>query len=216
MKYNKKYHNIVHNQLINDIEYYNCRAYLGFNRYFKDINQLSNKKILEFGCGLGQNIFNIKENQVFGYDISNFALNFCKNKGIKILSNLKKNETFDIILCSQVLEHLESPFYFLNFFKEKLKKNGLLILSLPYEKNYISSLNPDYVDNHLYSFTFRTINNLLDLTGYKVIQNRFIYGTMYKKLKFLYKINPKLYYYFTNFFGRILNHKELKIIALKK
>ncbi|MEM3405613.1 MAG: class I SAM-dependent methyltransferase [Candidatus Pacearchaeota archaeon] len=216
MKYNQFYHSCVHNYLINDIEYYLIRAKISFLRYFSNI-PLKNKKILEYGCGMGQNIFLIK-NQAKGYDISKFALKFCKQKGIKIINNKKfiKNNFYDIILSSHVLEHLENPLNNLKFLNRKLKKGGLLILIIPLEKNNKSSLNPDLKNYHLYSWTFKTINNLLHKAGFKVLRNEVFYGTAYHKLKFLARIRFFLYLSLTTLIGRLLGSSELKIIAEKK
>ena len=75
LDYEEKYHQEIHKYLLKDEEYYTLRAKLAKERYFKNISE--SKKILEFGCGLGQNIFNL--NNAEGYDISKFSLGFNAN-----------------------------------------------------------------------------------------------------------------------------------------
>ena len=46
-----------------------------------------------------------------------------------------KDETFDIILCLEVLEHLEEPYSVISEFFRVIRKGGLLIMSTP-NKDY--------------------------------------------------------------------------------
>jgi len=41
------------------------------------------------------------------------------------------NYKFNIIVCSEVLEHLRNPSEFLNSMKKMLKPNGIIIITIP-------------------------------------------------------------------------------------
>ena len=210
--YEQEYHLKKHNYLYNDVYYYNIRAKLALLRYFRDIPK--DFKILEFGCGLGQNI-SLMPNAV-GYDISKFALNFCKKKGIEVTNNIKsiKNDSIDVVFSCHVLEHLEAPFDSIELMRKKLKKGGKLILILPVEKYKKVSFEIDS-NQHLYSWNFRTINNLLIKQGFKPIENKYLWAAGYKKLLLFSRINFNLYNFLTKLTGVFFNTREMKIVAVK-
>ncbi len=212
-EYGEEYHLEKHNYLYKDDRYYNLRAKLALLKYFNNISK--NSKILEFGCGLGQNIFLIPH--AVGYDISKFALNFCKEKGIEVTNNLKsiKNDSFDVVFSCHVLEHLEAPFDSIGIMKKKLKKGGKLILILPVEKHKKVSFEIDS-NQHLYCWNFRAINNLLIKSGFKPIENKYLWATAYKKLLIFSKLNFKLYNFLTKLAGVLFNIREMKIVAVKE
>ncbi len=96
-------------------------------------------KILEIGGGLsffGNLLQEKKECTVYSYEKSKFALDFSKrvNNVIPVndLSSLA-NEQFDVICSFHVLEHIEPKEFstFISNIKQKLKKNGALILFTP-------------------------------------------------------------------------------------
>ena len=212
MEYERDYHLEKHAYLYKDEKYYDVRAKLSILKYFLGIQKDS--KILEFGCGLGHNIISFPN--AIGYDISKFAIDFCKKKGINITNNLKslKDDYFDVVFSCHVLEHLENPFKELEIIHKKLKKGGKLILILPVEKHQRVSLEIDS-NQHLYCWNFRTINNLLTKVGFKPVENKYLWGTGYKKLLFFSRINFALYNFMTKLMGVILNAREMKMLAIK-
>lgn len=211
--YEKEYHLALHSYLYSSKEYYDARAKLAYLKYFKGVSKSS--KVLEFGCGLGQNIYLIPN--AWGYDISKFSLNFAKSKGINATDNLKKikDSSFDVVISCHVLEHLENPLEALKLMKQKLKKGGKLILVLPVEKQQRVEMKMDS-SQHLYCWNFRTINNLLIKAGFRPIENSYLRGAGYKKLLPISRISFKLYDFLTRFLSFLTCEKDMKIIALKK
>ncbi len=218
MKYEKEYHTKVHNHLISNSNYYLLRAKIANKRYFAGIKEIKSKKVLEFGSGLGQNLFLLQKGDVFAYDISNSANEFARKKGIKIIPKLEKikDNSFDLILSSHNLEHLENPLENLIFLNSKLKSGGKLLLVLPSESRRYSSLTPDLVNYHLFSWNFRTINNLLSRAGFTVEKNKFYFGTAYSKLSFISNFSFPLYIFAVSLAGLLTNRKDMFIIARKK
>jgi methionine biosynthesis protein MetW len=98
-------------------------------------------KILDIGCGPGVDVdFLVKAgNEIHGIDISNEALSHAQVRGIvthKIdLSKKSKlpfdEESFDIIIATDILEHLFLPEVLLQECARLLLKNGVLIASVP-------------------------------------------------------------------------------------
>src|SRR5690606_27384004 len=65
------------------------------------------------------------------------------------------------------------------------------------------------VHQHLYSWTFQTLSNLLARTGYEVIENRYRYGTMHYRLRYLGRLHYPSYDRLVRSLGRLLNRREM-------
>jgi ubiquinone/menaquinone biosynthesis C-methylase UbiE/uncharacterized protein YbaR (Trm112 family) len=107
--------------------------------------------ILDVGCGSGYFLFLINKRYLdedfrpiaVGIDISETELKFMSiRKQKERLSNIIiihgngqnlpfNAETFDLITCSEVIEHINNPQRALNEMNRVLKKNGRLLLSTP-------------------------------------------------------------------------------------
>ena len=87
-------------------------------------------KVLDYGCGAGNNL-NIFSNvkTLHAYEKSNLAKTLIKKKNVKIVNKLDTD--YDIILCSDVLEHIKDDKLIIDIFHNSLKKNGLLFLTVP-------------------------------------------------------------------------------------
>mgnify|MGYP001613393783 FL=1 len=208
--YEKIYHAKVHKNLLESEEYYLFRAKCADKFYWKYLNG----DVLEFGCGLGQNIFLHRGNSL-GIEISEFALNECKKKNINVQKDIKKIKSgyFDGILCVHVLEHLKNPYETIEEFYRVLKKNGIIVLVLPCSKNYkpVKNFKSD-VARHIYNWNFSSINELLNDLGFKIKLNKFNYAYGYSKL---YTLQFKVSMFALNLFGRLKNQKEMIIVAEK-
>ena len=97
-------------------------------------------KILDIGCSNGSLINKINFNKsldIHGIDISSKAIKYSKIKGIRntqIMNADKlkfKDKEFDIIIASDVLEHIENDSEALLEWKRVLKDNGFAIIFVP-------------------------------------------------------------------------------------
>ena len=213
--YEEEYHLNRHSNLYNDSEYYFARARIALRLFFKGIKKSS--KILEYGCGLGQNICLMKNINAIGYDTSKFALDFCKKKGVRTVSKLKdldKYGEFDVVLSCEVLEHLENPLMALEEMNSQLKKGGKLILILPIDKWNKPKIDDD--NQHLYNWNFNTITNLLVRAGFYPVHYNIIKATGFKRLLWASRISFELYFFLTKLAAIISGSKHMKIIAIKK
>jgi 2-polyprenyl-3-methyl-5-hydroxy-6-metoxy-1,4-benzoquinol methylase len=100
--------------------------------------------VLDLGCGEGFLLSMLPQTKkITGIDISKHALsrakNIVENKGLKAnlffgdAQNLNVNETFDKIMCSEVLEHVPKPRTVMKNIHKILKDNGTLVVSIPDE-----------------------------------------------------------------------------------
>jgi SAM-dependent methyltransferase len=170
--------------------------------------------LLDFGCGLGQNIMNMPNAQ--GYDISEFGIEFCRKKGINATNDLDSipNEAFDVVFSAHVLEHHPHPKTMLEDINKKLKKGKTLVLVIPHERHGKGKFEYD-LNQHLYTWNFQAINNLLITTGFKIKKNKYVRGAGYFRLLPLAKINFGLYRFATNLLSRLAGIKEIMVIAEK-
>ena len=210
--YDDGYHEHTHKNLLNDKDYYEARAKLSMIKYFEGVDK--NAKVLEYGCGLGQNISLFPN--AYGHDISTFAMKECNKKGIKTIKDLTDcHERFDAVFSRAVLEHLDRPLDALKLMNQCLRPGGKLILVLGIERQKDVPLEPSQ-NQHLYGWNFQTINNLLFKAGFTPISNGYCRGTGYNKLLSLYKKSLKLYHVATYLAAVAVNSKEMKIVAIKK
>lgn len=210
--YEEWYHTERHSTHFNE-DYYNARAQIAVKKFFSGVN-LQKSKILDFGCGLGQNIYKIPN--AVGYDISEFGIEFCRRKGITATTNLSDiaDEAFDVVFTAHVLEHHPHPKTMLEDMFKKLRKGGTLILVIPHETHGKAQFKFD-LNQHLFTWNFQAINNLLLLTGFEILENKYLRGAGYNKLLPLAKRNFGLYRFATNFLSRLSGIKEMKIVAVK-
>jgi len=107
------------------------------------------KSLLEAGCGSASRLNLENFGKIIGIDISNDQLN--ENVAIdeKILGDIQTycfdRESFDVIICWDVLEHIENPKMALNNFDKSIKNNGLIVLAAPEPlsiKGLVTKLTP--------------------------------------------------------------------------
>lgn len=102
---------------------------------------ISNKKILDFGCGTGNNCSIFNSSNYLGVDIDKGRIKYAQKLNPKYafmlvgtkLSEIE-NSSFDIIFISAVLHHIPNSKIecYLTQFKRILKPNGKLIIYEPY------------------------------------------------------------------------------------
>lgn len=218
-KYEKEYHQDRHSHLYKNNKYYKLRSKVfkyDLLKLLPHIEMIEDIKILDYGGGLGQNTYLFKNTTL--YDKSEFAVKFCKNRKNRNATNkLKeiKNNNFDIIVCSEVLEHVENPLKELKDIRKKLNSNGYLILVLPVDKWN----KPDIFDQnqHLYNWNFNTITNLISRAGFfpKFYSYEIWRRTGFYKLMNINKISFRLYLMLTKLLAIVTGSKHIVIVAEK-
>jgi 2-polyprenyl-3-methyl-5-hydroxy-6-metoxy-1,4-benzoquinol methylase len=165
-----------------------------FNSVRTDIALLLPDKIdkaIEIGCGSGNTLQWLKKERscrwTCGVELSLNAATKAKDKvDLLIEGDIEKielpleKETFDLLLCLDVLEHLIDPWNVLKKLSFYVKRNGVVIVSIPNVRN-INVLGPliirgrwNYRDQglldltHLRFFTKKTAINLVECSGFKI------------------------------------------------
>jgi ubiquinone/menaquinone biosynthesis C-methylase UbiE len=140
------------------------------HRYSLVMEYGQEKRILDIACGegYGSMLLSTVASEVVGADISLDAIQHARRKYIK--DNLKfivssadaiqcENESFDIVVSFETIEHLNKHEEMLLEIKRVLKKGGILIISSPDKYNYSeknNQNNPFHV-HELYEFEFKEL-----------------------------------------------------------
>ncbi len=142
--------------------------------------------ILDVGCGNGYQIAPfVKRNKVYGLDISEANIRKATAKGIKAqLHDVEEpipfeDNFFDVVVCSEILEHLFFPENALKECYRVLKKSGLFIVTIPNLyclRNRISMMmgrNCKFIEypmnrQHIRFFSSYGMIEILKKTGFKI------------------------------------------------
>lgn len=87
------------------------------------------------------------------------------------MSSFPENETFDLIICSHVLEHVSDPSRLISFLGHHLNPGGVLYVEVPGEIWAGLNIESDPV-THINFFTERSLNSLLLRNGFGVLESR--------------------------------------------
>jgi len=135
---------------------------------------------LDIGCAGGAfpKAINDLGFEVIGLEPSNYLSRHARETyGLEVhsatLEEYSKNgRKFDVISLWDVLEHLSNPKAALDEINSMLPSEGILILNLPMIDTLPARTMglrwPFYLNVHIYYFTMRTIEKLLDETGFEV------------------------------------------------
>ncbi len=127
--------------------------YIETKRVRKVIDFLALKKeesLLEVGCGAGNILERLDCSKIVGVDISLYILGKAMHKNIKHIQFINadveslplRDQSFNKIICSEVLEHVLHPHKALVEIWRVLKSEGMLIISIPNENliNFIKKI----------------------------------------------------------------------------
>jgi SAM-dependent methyltransferase len=126
-------------------------------------------KVLDVGCGTGSNLTALlarkfSDIEFVGVDSDEASIRFANaentstNARYVLEQDASRLGQFDLVIASEVIEHVEDPDAFLRFLRERLTPQGRLILTLP---------------NGLGPFEFTSfVETLMHITGvYKVLRS---------------------------------------------
>ena len=146
-------------------------------------------KVLDLGCYTGVVLDELKKkgHEVIGAELSEYGINECKRKEIPVLKydlNVYpypfKSESYDVIICAEVIEHLIVPDLILNEIRRILKKDGILILTTPnlaaltrrikllLGRNPNIDVSLENSSGHVRYYTFSSIIGLLNKYKFKI------------------------------------------------
>jgi len=140
-----------------------------------------NSKILDIGCSSGILLeelsqIGFKLENLYGIDISENAINNCKNAGFKNTfimdaQSIDLNQKFDIIIASDCLEHLEDDEKALRNWNNLLKPNGLAYIFVPAFMSLWSE--HDEANMHFRRYGRNELSDKLKNNGFEIIKASF-------------------------------------------
>lgn len=163
-------------------------------------------KAADIGCGEGYFALALKEitgAEVWGVEVESSAAKQAAKRLDKVihapieeaLAKMPAN-SFDVIYCNDVLEHLYDPEEVVRKMKSKLKKGGLLISSIPNMRYFHTFIGLalgrewEYTHDgvldftHLRFFTDKSIVKMFERAGYEIVSQKGINPTTAISMKF--------------------------------
>jgi 2-polyprenyl-3-methyl-5-hydroxy-6-metoxy-1,4-benzoquinol methylase len=151
---------------------------------------LGEKRVLDVGCSSGYLARPLVERgcTVVGIErdarAASAAREVCEDVIVGDVEELElpfEHQSFDVVLCGDLVEHLRDPEVFLARVKPLLKAKGRLVLTTPNVANWALRLsllggrwrytNRGLLDRtHVHLFTRKTLVEALDNAGYRVLE----------------------------------------------
>jgi len=151
------------------------------------------KSMLDIGCGTGEYLKAAADTgfNVTGIDVDSSTTEYVAKKyGFKTVTGLLAAQTFpqhsfDVIVLSHVIEHLQKPAELLGVIYEALKPNGLFVMCTPnsdslgedihnlygrfrYDRSKCYYLAPFLVPYHIIGFNMKSARTVLQRSGFTV------------------------------------------------
>jgi SAM-dependent methyltransferase len=157
------------------------KAYDFFSLYCKE------KFVLDYGCGSGYGTRLLSDfaKQAIGVDISERVIDYC-NRQYSAKNLLFKNISpdyslpfeanfFDVIVSSQVIEHIPDVYRYLFELKRVLKDQGILFLTTPNKRYRLLPFQRPWNPEHLREYSMRSFKREIE-SVFKQVEILGVYG----------------------------------------
>ena len=139
----------------------------------------SGATVLDIGCASGSLLMMLKNRGwlVRGVEISGPQAAYCRERGLEVMAlpleeNRFPRQSFDVVLASHLIEHLNDPGNFVREVKRILKPGGRFFVTTPnitgLQSRIFRSRWRSAIFDHLYLFSKRTLRLLLENSGFTV------------------------------------------------
>ncbi len=201
--YDKEYHGLVFGQeevanFEHMVDKQQGMMIFGFLR--KHIGVRKHLEVAEIGAGVGNNLKAIIEEAkkqaidvtACGCEYSEACVRFGKEKyGLNMVQGstdalVKLNKKFDLVIMSHILEHFTDPYKELMLVKNMLKEDGMVYVEVPgvldlhnkpvYQCDFLRYT----VLAHMYNFSLGTLTNILELSGFELIEGTEFVRSIFK------------------------------------
>jgi ubiquinone/menaquinone biosynthesis C-methylase UbiE len=170
-----------------------------YNRWYAPIDSMifSGEKVLEIGCGRGSYLRELRKKGCYVEGIDYYNIDDkSKLKIYKVDLECEdfpmKDNSFDVVLMVETIEHLVNPYKSLREIKRVLKPNGRLIISTHNQTNMFMrlsfllgkvnacndvsrqyDLDDDFghLKGHLRTYSFSILNRVARKEGFKISRN---------------------------------------------
>jgi SAM-dependent methyltransferase len=149
-------------------------------------NNVTCQKIVDVGCGAGGVLNALLQHDIFrdsnavGYDIAPYAINVAKqrerhNLGFRCGDFSKTNESYDLLLCIDVFEHIDD---YMGFLRRLRGRSKYYVFHIPLDISILSVLRGQPLQKrkevgHLHYFDQATALATLRDTGFEIIDRQY-------------------------------------------
>jgi SAM-dependent methyltransferase len=143
---------------------------------------LRGKKVIEIGCGTGENLALMEEcgMRAYGIEYSSCGVKKCIRDGLRASKEFITSENyrntngpFDSFYILSFLEHLPNPNTILGGIRNNLRDNAVGIVEVPnFDMIIKNHLFSEFMIDHLYYFTRKTLSTTLEINGFDVLECR--------------------------------------------
>jgi 2-polyprenyl-3-methyl-5-hydroxy-6-metoxy-1,4-benzoquinol methylase len=140
--------------------------------WFRSLNA-KEFRVLDLGSATGGNTLHIASmgHFVTSAEYSDIGIQIQKSKGIEVVwADARKlpfeDESFDVVICLDVLEHIEEDFMVISEISRVLKSGGRFLISVPEDPRLWSS--HDVSVNHIRRYTRNSLLDLVNITNLRV------------------------------------------------
>lgn len=150
-----------------------------FGRFVQD-HALQGKKLIEIGCGRGEYLSLLREAgvEVYGLEYAEPSVQHCIEHGLRVTRGFVDNPDyvlqhapFDAFAALNFLEHWPDPNASLSGIARNLSENGIGLIEVPnFDMVLQKNLFTEFISDHIFYFTRETLETLLKLNGFEVIE----------------------------------------------
>lgn len=161
-----------------------CYQYPVYKYAVQLIKDKEFKRIIDVGCGLAPKLAwihkQLPHTEVLGIDQIG-AIEYCRNKYnfgtwiVDDIENPKRDYEFppgDLVISSDVIEHLLNPDTLLEYLREIMNPHGYILLSTP-ERDLMRGIDCMYSPNpnHIREWNYQELSNYLENRGFKILEH---------------------------------------------
>lgn len=181
-----------------------------YQRYSREVESISKLlkikypcdiKVMDFGMGWGiwSSLAKSYGYDVCGYEVADDKIALAKSNNINVINNLDElaDDSLDFINVEQVLEHINSPLELLGVLVSKMKKGGIIHVSVPngrkikkqlIKNGWNSKMNAVHPLEHINCFTNNTLCKLAFQKNLKKIKRPLSLAPISNVGSFLYAV----------------------------
>ncbi|MBA7692139.1 Ubiquinone biosynthesis O-methyltransferase [subsurface metagenome] len=152
-------------------------------------------RLLEIGCSYGRLLSSLqldKQFKAIGIDLTDVSLKYARRLGLNVLkgtleSQAFANESYDVVVALQTIEHVLDPIRLLTEINRILSKGGIFVATVPcvtHIKAKIAGMKWKYYapPGHLWYFSPRTFKLLFSKTGFQPVTVTCFFRKAYLKI----------------------------------
>ena len=180
--------------------------------------EIKDKKlnVLEIGCGAGGILkpFQDDGHTCLGIDLGSEYIRYGREAGLNLLQChssellVEYTNSFDVIILSDVIEHILDLDKEIDIIRKLLKPDGILYIGTPGTKNifrYGYDFLRSFQNAHTYYFSLNTLTNVMNRNNFEIVKGN-------EQIKAIYRINEHTYKNYSREFDYIETLEYMKII----